>query len=101
MRTVQVVVVIPRMRSVLAAIDTSVHYRDMVASAITICANCRFFRPLPPDEEQESISGDPTQFGRCLRFPPTFIEEGCLNGEWPIVFNQSWCGEHEHPSNDL
>ena len=73
----------------------------MVAATMAVCANCRFYKPLPPDEEPDTIAGDPTEFGRCLRFPPTFIEEGVLNGEWPIVFAQLWCGEHEHPVDNL
>ena len=73
----------------------------MVSATMAVCANCRFFKPLSPDEEPDALSGNPTEFGRCVRFPPVFVEEAVLNGDWPIVFNQLWCGEHEHPADNL
>lgn len=51
------------------------------------CATCRFFDLLTED-------GQPDEYGLCLRNPPQFVEPGCLNGGWPIVQKDQWCGEH-------
>jgi len=40
------------------------------------------------------------EYGRCLRGPPQFIEPGALNGGWPVVKKEEWCGEHAEHSND-
>jgi hypothetical protein len=53
------------------------------------CATCRFYEAI-----EDRFNGE---MGRCLRWPPQFVAKGALNGEWPVVRNDKWCGEHaEH-----
>jgi hypothetical protein len=35
------------------------------------------------------------EFGMCRRFPPQIAEPGVLNGVWPVVRREDWCGEHD------
>lgn len=56
------------------------------------CMTCRFFDYLPARHEG--------RFGRCLRNPPQFIESGVLNGGWPVVEKDEWCGEHAEYQDD-
>ena len=53
------------------------------------CKTCVYFEPL---EEQE--------FGSCKRNPPMFVMPRVLNGHWPVVAEDDWCGEHTSVTND-
>lgn len=45
-----------------------------------VCQTCRYVDVVIVDDT------DPTSI--CRRHPPT-------GGEWPVVFDDDWCGEHE------
>lgn len=64
------------------------------------CGNCRFWRLRSDDAK--NMGG-----GYCVRFPP-FVSQafvvtnglvvassGHLNDAWPMVHQQSWCGEYQ------
>ena len=62
------------------------------------CDNCKYFRPLTPDDDADEMefAGDgasAAEYGRCVRHPPSFFYEGLLNGEFPVIHGETWCGE--------
>jgi hypothetical protein len=80
------------------------------------CGSCRFFSRIDPTAQSEFSEEPPqlyddseqalaapiistdansslTDYGRCLRNPPQFFLSS-LNGEWPIVHEESVCGEY-------
>lgn len=66
------------------------------------CGNCRFYRPLDPEQvepdEDELWGGEEeaamSEAGKCVRYPPRFFYPELLNGEWPVVNSEDYCGEH-------
>lgn len=50
------------------------------------CGNCRFWRLR--SDLLEGMGG-----GYCVRFPPIFQMENALNDGFPMVSQQTWCGE--------
>lgn len=74
------------------------------------CGTCAFFRRYTPEVIENKVIGvkcntDLTpveeheqyqnllEFGKCVRYPPQFFYE-TLNGEWPVVHQSHYCGEH-------
>ena len=61
------------------------------------CANCRYFQPLSPKQVEQGAAGpweEDALVGRCVRYPPQFFHAELLNGEWPVVNSEEYCGEH-------
>lgn len=56
-----------------------------------VCANCLFFEALQSDEEDD-LGGE---YGQCRRAPPVLVEPGAMNGVWPVIREDNWCGEHD------
>ncbi len=65
---------------------------------ISSCSNCRYYRELKEDAEVEVDSNvhdaDAAEYGRCVRFPPALFHRNLLNGEFPVVHQDTWCGEY-------
>lgn len=49
------------------------------------CGNCKFFKQT---EEKDILRG------YCRRFPPS-IETGGMSKLFPLVYCETWCGEHQ------
>lgn len=49
------------------------------------CGNCRFARVEPGIREGESV---------CFRFPPQINSMSGV-GQFPVLKNSGWCGEHK------
>ena len=61
------------------------------------CQGCKFFRPLTEEDtdvESDEWGADAAEYGRCVRYPPTFFHHNLLNGEFPVVRQDAWCGEY-------
>jgi hypothetical protein len=56
------------------------------------CGNCRYFVPLP--EEDNSV-GDTRYDGECRRYPLhiPFDNAGAVDADWPCIDTGMWCGE--------
>lgn len=77
----------------------------MIAPVRPACASCRYFVRLvdDPGERYEPLCDfvdgpqpfDVTlqEFGKCVRQPPQLYGD-TLNGEWPIVHEERFCGEY-------
>lgn len=64
----------------------------MVAdNRVQVCATCVFF---------DRLDGPEPRFGLCRRNPPLLVEQGALNGGWPVIEDDDWCGEHDF-NNDI
>lgn len=50
------------------------------------CGNCKFW--IKRSDFAANAGG-----GYCRRYPPSFQVESALNDGWPMVHQQSWCGE--------
>lgn len=75
------------------------------------CGTCAFFKrytqeaidhtvvgvssanDLTPLDEDDVKHQSLLEFGKCVRYPPTFFYE-TLNGEWPVVHETHFCGEY-------
>ena len=69
------------------------------------CGNCVYYQPIDPlaEGEQLEVSGDnrPGEIGRCIRYPPAFFYPKLLNAEFPVVGEETVCGEFKlHPELD-
>ncbi len=72
------------------AVDWPVKGSSVIAEITTpCCKTCKFWERIEDKHERK--------FGRCLRNPPQFVMSDALNGEWPVIKADQWCGEHaEH-----
>lgn len=63
------------------------------------CSACKWFRPMDLSEAEAGIEIDADEdvelkdYGRCVRYPPTFFHIGLLNAEFPVVSGEMVCGE--------
>lgn len=55
------------------------------------CKTCHFFERIADRYD--------SKYGRCLRNPPQFVEYSALNGDWPVIKEDQWCGEHDQHSD--
>lgn len=78
-----------RLGSELDPIDWNEMKGNTVIAASTkpSCKTCYFFERIVDRYEE--------QYGRCLRNPPQFVEPSALNGDWPVIKEDQWCGEHD------
>ena len=60
------------------------------------CGTCRYFTPVTV--EVKEISAE-REFGQCRRWPPQLLKPGMMNGVFPVIEPDDWCGEHDYDSD--
>jgi hypothetical protein len=67
-------------------------------SGLHCCGTCKFFMPIEIAQEEVVLEEGQTvedgEIGRCKRYPPTLYHRKLLNGEWPVISQEEWCGEY-------
>ena len=92
-----------------------INQRGKMISAIKpTCAGCRYFARFNLEEIGSEVAaavnydGEMSpeydehllEFGKCVRYPPQFFHD-VLNGEWPVVHEDNFCGEWRAANSDL
>jgi hypothetical protein len=59
-----------------------------------VCGTCRWFVPVLVHECGQCEEGH--EYGQCRRHPPVLLKPGAMNGVFPVLESEEWCGEHDH-----
>lgn len=64
---------------------------------VRCCGNCRCYVPVLVQECTQCPDGH--ELGQCRRNPPVLYRPGAMNGAFPILESDEWCGEHDYDSD--